>query len=77
MAFWSFGLISLYCEIGERLTAEFECFDQELSSYDWYLFPIDLQRTLATVMMYTQKSASLRGYGNTTCNRVALGRVFI
>lgn len=77
MAFWSFGMISFFCEIGERLTTEFEHFDRELSTCDWYLLPIDLQRTLLTVMMYSQKPASIQGYANTPCTRYALSKVFM
>lgn len=77
MAFWSFGIISLYCEIGERVCVEFQHFDHELSTCNWYLFPIDLQRTLVTVLRYTQKPATIHGYGDTPCNRFALSKVSI
>lgn len=75
LVFWAFGVIFFYCEIGERVTTAFEEFNDELGSCDWYSFPIDLQRTLSTVMMYTQKHAIIHGYANTPCTRFALSKV--
>lgn len=60
LAFWAFGMILFYCEIGERVTTAFDEFERELCTCDWYSFPIDLQRTLLTVMMYSQKPAIIQ-----------------
>lgn len=75
LAFWAFGMIFFYCEIGERVTTAFEEFETELCTFDWYLLPIDLQRALSTVMMYSQKSAIIQGFGNSPCSRFAMNQV--
>lgn len=72
---WSFVAIFLICETGERVTTSFEEFDLELRESNWYTFPIDLQRMLIPVMIYTQQPVIIQGYGNTLCTRFALNKV--
>lgn len=75
MGCWSFLCIFFFCETGERVTTAFEEFDFEMKRCSWYTFPIDLQRMLVPVMIYTQRPIIIQGYGNTLCTRFALNTV--
>lgn len=69
---WSFVMIFFFCEFGAMVTNQFNRFNEELDQCDWYLFPVELQRTLLIVMINTQNPIIIRGYGNTLCTRDAL-----
>lgn len=72
---WSFMAIFFYCELGERVTSQFEDFCDELSQCCWYSFPIELQRMLVVVISNAQQSSTIRGYGNTICSRFSFNQV--
>lgn len=74
--FWSFISIFFFCELGEQVTSRFEQFNDELDQCCWYLFPIDLQRMIPTVMANTQDNTIIHGFGNTLCTRLSFNKVY-
>lgn len=75
MIFWSFTLIFMFCELGERLTAQFDEIDEEIFRSNWYAFPMDVQRMLPLIMDGTQEPIVLSGLGNILCTREAFKNV--
>lgn len=61
--------ILFFCEFGEMVGSAVDAFDAELCQCDWYEFPIEMQKLLATFMLSTQRSTVFRGYGDIPCNR--------
>lgn len=72
---FSFGLVFLYCEMGERIAAYFATVDAAVSEIDWHLFPIATQRMMPVVLMVTRKAVQLRGFGNVSATRETFKRV--
>lgn len=65
------------CEIGEKMTSQYEFLNYELCLCDWYLFSVGMQKMFATFMSYTQHPVFIHGYGNTLtqCTRETLKKV--
>lgn len=67
--FWSFGLIFILCNFGQKLTNQFDELNDALYMCDWYSFPLENQRMLPTILIATQQSVALKGFGNILCSR--------
>lgn len=66
---FSFGLVFLYCEMGQQIAVHFDKVDETILEMDWYLFPIKTQRMLPTILMVTQEPVQLQGFGNVPATR--------
>lgn len=67
--FWSFAYIFLVCDFGERVSAGFGESYAVLCTFDWYLYPIDIQRMLHIIMISVQSPVVFRSFGNIPCTR--------
>lgn len=70
MMFWSFAQIFLFCELGERLTEQFDEIDKEILNIEWYTFPTDVQKVILMVMNATKRPVMLCGIGSIRCTRM-------
>ncbi|XP_055297011.1 putative odorant receptor 71a [Sitodiplosis mosellana] len=68
LMFWSFVLVLLYCDFGERVCGEFDAVHNTIEECDWYLFPIEIQKMLLTIMMADQPVV-LKGFANVVITR--------
>lgn len=66
---WSFVSVFVVCEFGQKVCDAFFEIDDEICQLDWYLFSIEIQKILLTLMINTQKPVSLGVFGNITCDR--------
>lgn len=73
--FWSFALIFIYCEYGERVNAAFANLYIVISQFNWYLMPMNIQQILPVIIGGVQQSVNIQGYGNFPCNRKAFKNV--
>lgn len=69
LAFFSFVIIFLTCELGEMVYDSFDEFNNALNQCNWYLFPIEVRRIFALMITNAQQPVTIRGYGNTRCVR--------
>lgn len=74
--FWSFALIWSFCEIGERVSHQFNAFDAELCQCKWYLYPVDVQQMLLIFMGNAQQPILIRSYGGIACTRDSFEKVW-
>lgn len=72
---WSFVMIFCSCEIGERVTEQFDVFDITVKQCQWYLMPIELQRMFVIVLSSSQQPVYLHGYGDIQCTRASFKQV--
>lgn len=72
---WSFVQILMFCDLGENVTTGFSTLGDSIYFCDWYNFPLEIQRTLPTLLMVAEKSVELRGFGNIPCTRKAFRKV--
>lgn len=63
ITFWSFIAIFVSCELSERMSMRFDEIKETINQSNWYSFPIEVQRMLPPVLMYTQEPIFLHGFG--------------
>lgn len=61
--FCVFGLVFLSCEIGQRLTDTFDEIYRKFKKSAWYLFPIEVQRMLPTILIGVQETIVFDCFG--------------
>ena len=68
-AIYAFGVLLIACELcGGNNQAYDECSDM-VDQLDWYLFPIEIQRMMPTILHFTQQPIEIKCFGSTACNR--------
>lgn len=72
---YSFILLFILCELGERLPIGFEEIGNEINNMNWYLFPIKIQRMIPTMQIMAQQDVQLMAFGNLPCSRETFKRV--
>lgn len=66
---YSFILIFILCELGERVRFGFEKIGNEINNMNWYLFSIKMQRMIPTMQITGQQDIQLMAFGNFPCSR--------
>lgn len=69
LAFWSFIEIFMLCNFGEMVMNSFNEINDAISTCDWYLFSMEIQRMLPLILMNSQHSIQFRGFGNIEISR--------
>lgn len=72
---FSFGLVFIYCEFGERVTARFHEVNDSFYEMDWHLFPIETQRMMPIILSLTQQTVQIQAYGNVPAVRATFNAV--
>lgn len=75
--YWGCGIVFIACEFGERMTNDFERFDEELERCGWHLLPIELQRMYLIFLSNTQQPKTVHCYGGLVCSRETYKKVSI
>lgn len=68
--------VMLLCEPCAQMTNQFNLFGDELGRADWYLLPIEMQRTYLIFLSDTQSPMKISSYANITCERETSKSVF-
>lgn len=71
----AFGLMFVYCDMGEQVTAEFGKIDDAIYQMDWHLFPIKTQRMILFIFMVAQQPVKFNGFGNFPATRETMKKV--
>lgn len=75
LTFWSFSLAFFFCEFGELISNNYNGLPIGLYDNKWYLYSLDEQRLMPTILIGTQDVVRLRGFGNAQCTREAFKTV--
>lgn len=68
--------IGVGCEIGQQSCDLFiEEINDKFDQIDWYLYPIEIRRTLPTVFVMAQKAVCLEFFGSMTASRDTFKKV--
>lgn len=73
--FCVFGSVFLACEIGQRFTDLFEDITDLLGRLNWYLFPMNVQRLLPTILVNAQEPVVIGCFGIINGSRVQCQKV--
>lgn len=57
------------CELGQLMTSGFEEILSEIETFDWYLFPHEIQRMLLIILMDVQIPVEIECFGNISVTR--------
>lgn len=73
--FGTLGLIFIVCECAQLLTNAFSDINATVSRFDWYLYPIEIQKLLVQITMYAQKPVVIAFFGSIECSREQFRKV--
>lgn len=65
----SYAMILVLCEFGERVRTVFDEIGIVIDEIKWYLFPVNTQKMLPTVLVVAQEPVELNIFGSIECNR--------
>lgn len=68
---YAFGALLVACELSQRVNVAFEECDKIIEQFDWYRFPLEIQRILPTIIIYAQRPVEIKCFGSMACNRAA------
>lgn len=75
MALSTFIMITLFSELGDTISNQFNLYSYELNQCNWNSFPLEVQRMFGVFVSNVQQSEYIRGYGNELCARVTAKEV--
>lgn len=74
-ACYGFGAILLICETGQRLSNAFEELGERIKTFDWYVFPLEIQRMLPVLLMAAHQEIVLECFGSIAGTRQTFKKV--
>lgn len=75
LTLWVFGVLFLFCELGQRVTIQFDMFGDEFDRCDWQALPIGMQRMYLMFLADTQQSKYISCFFNIQCTRETFKKV--
>lgn len=63
-----FSTLCLYCYLGDNFTEKFIGLEKVAYEIDWFMFPVEVQKDLAYIMLVASKEVYLRGFGRVYCS---------
>lgn len=76
-AVWSVSMVFFCCEFGERAAAKFSKMDDEINQFEWYRYPIKIQRMIPTILISVQEPAVVKFFGSIACTRECFKKVIL
>lgn len=73
--FWAFTLVGLSCELGGKMSLEFEEICVWIDQLKWYLFSIEMRQMLPTIIMSAQQWVGFVCIGSIPCDRETFKKV--
>lgn len=73
--FWALFSEFLICDLCGKMSNELDKVAEIIGEFDWYMFPIELQQQLPTVIINAHQSHGFVCFGSTLCNRETFKKV--
>lgn len=73
--FFSFALIFIACELGERASLAFKEIDYTVGKFDLYSFPANVKKMLPIFLIVVQEPFNFVVFGSITCSRESFKKV--
>lgn len=70
-----FGTVFIACEIGHRISDAIDESVLTIEQLHWYLFPIEVQRVLPTIIAIVQQPITFECFGSIRCGRESFKNV--
>lgn len=68
---YAFGVLFTACELGQRLNFAFDECNEMIGEFEWYKFPIEIQRMLPMLMCLAQQPVEIQTFGSVALKREA------
>lgn len=68
-AMYAFGVLIIACELGQRINLAFEECNDMIDQFEWYLFPVEIQRLLPLLWLVAQQPIEIVCFGSKACDR--------
>lgn len=75
VTFWSFALIFLFCNFGEKISGQFTKLNDVIYQCNWYLCPLKIQQMFPMILTATQNVPTMTSFGNVVCSRESFKKV--
>lgn len=75
--FWSFGLVFITCELAGQIGNQFDDMDYLIEQFNWYWFPLEVQRVLPILILNGQQPVGFECFGSIMCNRETFKKVWM
>ena len=72
---YAFGVVLIICELGQQLSNAFEEIGDKIEDFDWYTFPLEIQRYLPNLLMAAQQAVVLECFGSISGSRDTFKKV--
>ena len=72
---YSFGIVFMACEFGQRMTSAFADINILIGQFNWYKFPLKIKKMLPVILMSAQEPVVLEVFGNIACSRETYQKV--
>lgn len=63
------------CELAGRMSTGFDDLNYTINKFNWYLFPLEMQRALPVVMINAQQTVGYECFGSIIIDRDTLKKV--
>lgn len=73
----SFGIVFFMCEMGHRISSQFDDICDVIHQFKWYSFPIELKRILSLIILDAQQPVAINCFGSIMCDRDSFKKVSI
>lgn len=70
-----FGFTFIFCELGQRVSDLMKQIIDTIDQFDWYLFPMEIQRMLPILLIVAQQPIDIVVIGSTSANRDTFKKV--
>lgn len=71
----SFMTLFATCEVYGMISSEFDTINDVIDQFDWYLFPINVQKALPMILLNVQQPIDINFFGSIRCNRETFRKV--
>lgn len=72
---YSFGLLFIMCELGERATNSIGEISDKINELDWYSYPLEIQKRFTTILIIAQQPVFFECFGSIYCTRESFKKV--
>lgn len=65
----AFGVSLTACELCQQNYQAYDDCSNMIQKFDWYVFPIEVQRMMPAILNFTQQPVEIKCLGSMACNR--------
>lgn len=72
---WAMITTFIVCEFGQRVNSAFQEINDLIDEFNWYTYPMEIQRISPIIMAAVQRPVTIQAFGNIVCIRELFKKV--